>query len=31
MSSITSTSGVNDPRAMQELFLERTNLGTTQI
>ncbi|ETD27463.1 hypothetical protein [Helicobacter canis] len=30
MSSITSTSGVNDPRAMQELFLERTNLRANQ-
>lgn len=30
MSSITSTSGVNDPRAMQELFSNRTNLHANQ-
>ena len=30
MSSITSASGVNDPRAMQELFSNRTNLHASQ-
>lgn len=30
MSSITSTSGVNDPKALQELFLERTSLRASQ-